>query len=530
MRVKVIISILLIGCVITSAFSQPADTQIESIADYKDWGWTSIVQQNGLITIATVPVIGARMMQYQLGEYGSIYRNPSILGDTHPPQNNNQWYNYGGFKNWPAPQSVWNWTPPPVLDYGEYESEIQINTPDSTMLFVRSPVEQWKAPGIQFERKSTLYKGTSRVRMDQTIINTNSSMKSWSMWDITQQIVHHPSDNDYENFWVYFPLNPESTFGDDGIYWGSSWGTPSTINYGEVAPGIFGLQYAPESSKVFGDAPEGWICFADEGEGVIFAKTFELHDNIEYPDDGGIVQVYTSPGGDYLEVEVVSPIINLAPNGGNFTFTENFWAAKVNGPILKVNEIGATARALDFDNTNGNVVGRYGVFYVGTAQALVLNAEGAVLVQGVTYDVTPLETFSLNEAIDIPEIVGARVAIQVKDYAGNVVGMLDEATVDQMTSVDNDPTTQPDRVQLAQNYPNPFNSRTMIAFRLDQKQAIRLAVYDIQGRQQALLASEVLDAGSHSLQWDASNLPGGVYFARIEGESFKKTVKMVYMP
>ena len=105
MRFNLSLSVLLAIGPAIFAFSQPADTQIESVADYNEWGWTSIVQQNDLITIATVPAIGARLMQFQLGEYASIYRNPSTLGDTHTPQNNG-YYNYGGFKNWPIMEDV----------------------------------------------------------------------------------------------------------------------------------------------------------------------------------------------------------------------------------------------------------------------------------------------------------------------------------------------------------------------------------------------------------------------------------------
>jgi hypothetical protein len=535
MRIRNLVSVLLTLFVSASVFAQPADTQIQTVADYEDWGWTSIVQQNGLITIATVPVIGARIMQCQLGEYESIFRDPSQYGDTHTP-NAWSWYNFGGYKTWPAPQDEWGWPPPPTVDYGEDEADVLIDSPDSTTLFVRSPVEQFKTPDLRFERKSTIYKGNSRVRMDQTLINEGSSQQSWSVWEITQQIVHHPSDDDFENFWAYFPLNPASAFGEDGVFWGSDWGEPSTINFGEVAPGVFGIQYGPEQCKVYGDAPEGWICFADEGEGVIFAKTFELLDDAIYPNNGGMAQVYLSGAsaqnisGAYMEVEVAGPMADLAPNGGRTTYTENFWAARVNGPVLDVNTVGIVARALDFDAQTGNVVGRYGVFYVGTAQALVLGSDDGLLAQGALHDVTPLENFSLNEAIDIPEAAGARVAIQIRDYQGNPVGILDEATVEHMSSVESDPSSQPDRIQLARNYPNPFNSRTAIAFRLDRKQSIRLAVYDILGRQQVVLASEILDAGSHTVQWDASHLPGGVYFARIEGESFHQTVKMVYLP
>jgi len=52
-----------IALINTAFFAQPADSEIVSITFHNDWGWTSIVQTNGIITFATVPDIGARIMQ-----------------------------------------------------------------------------------------------------------------------------------------------------------------------------------------------------------------------------------------------------------------------------------------------------------------------------------------------------------------------------------------------------------------------------------------------------------------------------------
>ena len=59
----------ILGCLLTALLtsSAQAQTRVEQIQNYQDWGWESIVQANELITVATVPQIGARIMQFDLG-------------------------------------------------------------------------------------------------------------------------------------------------------------------------------------------------------------------------------------------------------------------------------------------------------------------------------------------------------------------------------------------------------------------------------------------------------------------------------
>ena len=200
----VLILIISIFIFISHSVAQQNPT-IELVEDYNSWGWEAWVMQNDLVTIATVPVIGARIMQYDLDSHSSIYVNPSELGNTYTPSSVAPARNFGGFKNWPAPQAVWNWPPPPTLDYGLYEA-VADTFIDSVSLVVTSPIEQWDAPDIRFRRRMTLYNGTSRVKVEQKIINEGSAEQQWSVWDVTQCYTTHTSQTDFENFWVYFPI------------------------------------------------------------------------------------------------------------------------------------------------------------------------------------------------------------------------------------------------------------------------------------------------------------------------------------
>ncbi len=84
----------------------------------------------------------------------------------------------------------------------------------------------------------------------------------------------------------------------------------------------------------------------------------------------------------------------------------------------------------------------------------------------------------------------------------------------------------PQQLSLDQNYPNPFNPSTQIRFALPGSQNVKLAVYDLLGREIAVLLNENMSAGSHTVSFDASTLSSGVYVYRIESAGQVLTRKM----
>jgi hypothetical protein len=76
---------------------------------------------------------------------------------------------------------------------------------------------------------------------------------------------------------------------------------------------------------------------------------------------------------------------------------------------------------------------------------------------------------------------------------------------------------------LDQDYPNPFNPGTDIGFRTTAFGSVKLAVYDLLGREVAVLVKDEKPAGSSSVRWEARNMPSGVYFCRLTAGSFSRT-------
>ncbi len=78
--------------------------------------------------------------------------------------------------------------------------------------------------------------------------------------------------------------------------------------------------------------------------------------------------------------------------------------------------------------------------------------------------------------------------------------------------------------QLSAAYPNPFNPATTFSLAVGQAQAVRVAVYDVLGRQVALVWQGTLEADvSRAFVWEAGDYPSGLYFIRVTGERFAET-------
>jgi hypothetical protein len=82
---------------------------------------------------------------------------------------------------------------------------------------------------------------------------------------------------------------------------------------------------------------------------------------------------------------------------------------------------------------------------------------------------------------------------------------------------------------LFQNYPNPFNPTTIIRYDVKQPGLVSLKVFDILGRKVTTLIHGTIQAGSHTISWDASGLPSGIYLCRMEAPGFTQTRKMMLL-
>jgi hypothetical protein len=87
----------------------------------------------------------------------------------------------------------------------------------------------------------------------------------------------------------------------------------------------------------------------------------------------------------------------------------------------------------------------------------------------------------------------------------------------------------PLQFSLAQNYPNPFNPSTTIEYVLPHSSQVKLTLFDILGREVSVLVNEKKEAGVYEVKFDGSSLASGVYFYRLQAESFVDTKKLLLL-
>ena len=113
----------------------------------------------------------------------------------------------------------------------------------------------------------------------------------------------------------------------------------------------------------------------------------------------------------------------------------------------------------------------------------------------------------------------------VNDWAG-----LWEARIVEETGVTaGDNNDMPKAFNLAQNFPNPFNPSTTVQYSVANAGLIKIAVYNVIGQEIAELVNEEKQPGTYNVAFDASNLPSGIYFCRMEANDFASTRKMILL-
>ncbi|MBM4158401.1 MAG: T9SS type A sorting domain-containing protein [Ignavibacteria bacterium] len=99
--------------------------------------------------------------------------------------------------------------------------------------------------------------------------------------------------------------------------------------------------------------------------------------------------------------------------------------------------------------------------------------------------------------------------------------------IENLTGLKPSETGIPVSFNLGQNYPNPFNPSTTIGFQCSEFRFVSLKIYDILGKEVAVLVNEKLQPGTYQINFDAGKLTSGVYFYKITAGNFSDVKKMI---
>ncbi len=407
-------------------------TEAVEVTQVQYHGWSALRMGNGLVVLIAVPDIGGRVMEYKLNGHPFLWGNPEEYGRTYPApttESERAWHNFGGYKAWPAPQSEWRGPPDPVgsqLDGGKWTGEIVQRAGQVGEIRLVSPADP-SVTGLQITRTLRLFAGSTRVEVRETFSNVSDHDLRWSVGDVTQVpgALKDGSAGDQESR-VYFPLNPRSRFPGGFVRLGND---SAGDRQWEVVKeyGLLRVSYLHQTGRIGADSVAGWIAHVDEIHNMAYLKRFEVEKLADYPDQGSTVEVYTSGGAPYVEVQVLSPLFGLRP-GEERTVVRQWYASSTPGPVREVGEAGVAQRPLECRRDAGKlrVTGTFGVFTEGTAVLATAGQDGKSMDEILNLPASPVAPLAIDQQIASPEGAVALV-LDLRNANGTPVGCLAQA-------------------------------------------------------------------------------------------------------
>jgi hypothetical protein len=138
------------------------------------------------------------------------------------------------------------------------------------------------------------------------------------------------------------------------------------------------------------------------------------------------------------------------------------------------------------------------------------------------------DSTGLIEGIPTPGDLGdTTVTVLVDDGHGGSDSQTYDLHVLPPIGIESSDSQGPRRSTLLQNFPNPFHPTTRIRFEIPKSAHVSLTVYNSLGTKVATLVDEELSGGQHETQWNAGDVPTGVYYYRLKTEVFARTGKML---
>lgn len=131
----------------------------------------------------------------------------------------------------------------------------------------------------------------------------------------------------------------------------------------------------------------------------------------------------------------------------------------------------------------------------------------------------------------VPDTSSTQALIKLTDESDESTTDQSDAvfTIDDPSSVEDDLFGTPKEYKLSQNFPNPFNPNTNITYQLPQSGFVTLKVYDMLGKEVAVLVNEQKNPGYYNVNFDASGLSSGIYFYRLETNGFIDGKKLILL-
>lgn len=485
------------------------DVTLDTVPNYNGWGWDALVVDNGIIQLVVIPDIGGRIMFYGFEGDEYIAVNDGQVGNDYDPNTNNYgpWtsWGYGGYKCWPAPQSRWNWPPPPHLDWGVYTYSIEHASSDSIVIFMESPVETKLAAGLQQARRIKAYKNSTKISIEEILKNVSNTNNTWSIWEVTQAWPKHEGLNDNTNISTYFHAKASDVKKLQNGNITTTAVNDSIRKYNENNSGKIGILVNP-----------GWCCYVDERDEQSYAKVFDVYPDKTYPDNNTNLQFYA--GTNYTEIEVLSPMYDLA-QGSTVSFTEYWFASHFKGAMQNINHAGSILGKLSVDSELDIITGQYGIYNTGKLKLLFSN-NGTELLSIDTFNVSAAEKYNLNVNQAIPSET-SRLDLIAFDYNGNLIDTIDTWLPNAISGIE-----ESSALPEMEIYPTFVEPGTLINIQFKQiiKETALLSIRTVNGQ---LIDQKLINSSESSFEYEIPQLSSGIYLVTFRSGNSISNAKII---
>ncbi len=293
--------------------------------------------------------------------------------------------------------------------------------------------------------------------------------------------------------------------------------TPGMVYTVSLEPGLMDY-YGIATTKAFSTS---FICDTDEASG------------------GTVIEGFESSLGKWLQPTSSATSFGIDSANTNFNTAyvayDGFGSGQLNYEFDSTNGACAVENSQGFDVSNAGSVGMW-VFGDNSGNELDFIFSPS---SGGAAKVVPIDTINWygykyvgmwRSSTDVSTGIfkGFAVTHLKSALLDSSTIYVDDIQVDgKITGLSGDLTGIPGSFRLFQNYPNPFNPTTSIRYQLSKNSLVSLKIYDALGREVEPLVDKYQNAGSYSISFNASTLPSGLYFYRLDAGSFTATKKMM---
>ena len=322
--------------------------------------------------------------------------------------------------------------------------------------------------------------------------------------------VHFSGSAASENYCVIYRINNTSNI-MQAFFFNGNTNNLQTIetNKGNIAP--------VATSKVYGTVVGGInnevIFYSEEKDSVIVYNAAEQYGTLHAKNYLMMLIWSTSVVFDASTAQIYEKnfLINSSGIGNNIIFAKS--------GDMELTAYSGLTKNWTSKQTDQQING----YQVGDEVAIGYSVSNAKYWGYSAYDDSYYELVPAGGIANLSSMAGGKTAIVIR--ANKIYAF----TPGDVTAVDETPSSIVSAFSLSQNYPNPFNPNTTIKWQQPIAGIVTLKIYDVLGKEVAILVNEEKPAGNHETVFDASRFSSGVYFYQLKVGSFIKTKKMILL-